>query len=311
MCHQQLNRGFAALTLAAALAGVAGCTGQGITPTAPVIASGAPASTISNAPRGAIISGTVVGVSSRSSVGAQAISLSVTVTGSSSSSIVDNNGRFTLTGVPAGHVDLHFTGPGVDAHLGLDGVPEHATIVITVRVTGSDAHLEGRQGDDDDDDDGEAELSGTIASGSLSGSCAGHNLSFMIGTTKVTTNTSTKFSDGTCESLKAGSRVEVKGTRQTDVSILAASVEGDGEDENEDPEDEVELEGAILAGSIGGACSTYSLSFKVGSTTVRTNAATEFKNVSCASLKAGDSVEVKGSRQPDASVIASRVKREK
>jgi Domain of unknown function (DUF5666) len=220
---------------------------------------------------------------------------------------VDNNGHFLLNGVPAGHVDLHFMGAGVDAHLGLDGVSEHATIVITVRVSGNDARLE----DKHDDDGGEAELSGAIAPGSLSGSCAGHNLSFMVGTTKVVTNPSTKFSDGTCESLKAGSHVQVEGTPQTDGSVLAASVEGDDENENEDPEDEVELEGAIVAGSIGGTCPTNSLSFKVGSTTVRTNAATEFKNVSCASLKAGDSVEVKGTRQPDASVIATRVKPDK
>jgi len=118
-------------------------------------------------------------------------------------------------------------------------------------------------------------------------------------------NASTQFKDGTCESLKNGSQVEAKGTRQTDGSVLATSVEGDDENENDDQENEVELEGAIVAGSIGGACASHSLSFKIGSTTVRTNAATEFKDVSCASLKAGDSVEVKGARQSDASVMAS------
>ena len=55
----------------------------------------------------------------------------------------------------------------------------------------------------------------------------------MVGTTKVTTNASTQFRDATCESLKSGSDVEVKGTRQTDGSVVASSVEGDGEDENE------------------------------------------------------------------------------
>ena len=53
------------------------------------------------------------------------------------------------------------------------------------------------------------------------------------------------------------------------------------------------------------------LSFRVGSTLVRTNASTQFKDTSCAALKAGDSVEVKGSRQADAAVVATRVEKRK
>jgi len=300
-----------ALLFAAAVAGTAGCARKDATPTEPTSASASiPSTTGGNA----TISGTIVGVSSPSSVRAQAVTLTVTVTGSGSSSSVDGSGHFTLTNVPAGHVDLHFMGTGVDAHLGLDNVPDHATVVITVRVNGNDARLEDEhRGDDndenDDNDNGAAEVSGTA--GSFSGTCAAHNLSFLVGATKVTTNASTLFKDGTCESLKTGSHLEVKGARQTDGSILAASVESDDENDDDDQENEVELNGAIVAGSIAGACSANSLSFRVGSTTVKTNAATEFKDVSCASLKAGDSVEVKGTRQSDASVTASRVKREK
>jgi Domain of unknown function (DUF5666) len=157
-----------------------------------------------------------------------------------------------------------------------------------------------------------AELEGRISAGSLAGTCAAHNLSFTVGTTKVVTNASTQFKDARCEALQGNSEVEVKGTRQSDGSILAASVEGDDEDENENENEdrnEAELKGAIAAGSIGGSCAASNLSFRVGSTLVKTNASTQFKDAACASLKAGDSVEVKGARQADNSVLATRVER--
>ena len=158
-----------------------------------------------------------------------------------------------------------------------------------------------------------AEVEGRINAGSLAGSCAAHNLSFTIGTTKVVTNASTQFKDARCEALKGDSKVEVKGTRQSDGSILATSVEGDDDDDEEENEDrnEVELKGAIAAGSLGGSCAASNLSFRVSSTLVKTNGSTQFKDAACASLKAGDSVEVKGARQPDNSVLATRVERKK
>jgi hypothetical protein len=169
----------------------------------------------------------------------------------------------------------------------------------------------------DADNQGAAEVNGTINAGSLSGSCAARNLSFSIGMTRVTTTASTQFRDGTCEALKAGSRDEVKGTRQADNSITAATVEGgDDNDDNDDDHDAdhngaVEVNGTIAAGSLAGACASNSLSFRVGSTLVHTGASTQFKDTSCAALKAGDSVEVKGSRQADAAVLASRVEKRK
>jgi Domain of unknown function (DUF5666) len=159
-----------------------------------------------------------------------------------------------------------------------------------------------------------AEVEGRINAGSLAGSCAAHNLSFTVSTTKVVTNASTQFKDARCEALTGNSEVEVKGTHQSDGSILATSVEGDDEDEDEEENEdrnEVELKGAIAAGSIGGSCAAGNLSFRVSSTLVKTNASTQFKDAACASLKAGDSVEVKGARQADSSVLATRVERKK
>jgi len=308
MFRRLVRRGLVVLALAAA--GTAAC-GQHGGPTEPTSASSPSASAApppAGVRAGATISGTVVGVSSTSTVQTKGISITVSVMGSAISSAVDANGHFILNAVPAGHVDLHFVGNGVDAILGLDGVTERAMLTITVRVSGHDAHLEDGHRDDDQ---GQAELNGPIAAGSLAGSCASRNLSFTVGTTKVVTNASTQFRDGACESLKSGSRVEVKGTRRSDNSVLAASIEGDEEDEDENRPGEVEVKGTIAAGSIKGACSASSLSFTVGSTKVTTNASTRFQDVSCAALQAGDPVEVKGARQTDGSVLASRVERKK
>jgi len=185
-------------------------------------------------------------------------------------------------------------------------------VVITVRVNGNDAHLEDDHGAPTAPGAGQAqaEVEGAINAGSLSGSCTAHTLSFLIGTTKIVTNASTVFRDGTCAGLKSGSRVEVKGTRQPDGSVVAASVESEDEDDDDD-DGEVELNGTIATGSLAGSCSAASLSFRVSSTTVKTNSATRFKDTPCASLKAGDSVEVRGARQSDQSVLASRVERKR
>jgi Domain of unknown function (DUF5666) len=289
--------------IAASVASAIGCSGQNAstTATSPSTRSAdAPPPTSANA-TAATISGTVVGVSTTSGLAAFGMSLTVTVTGTASTSTVDSSGHFMLNNVPPGRVDLHFVGNGIDAHLGLD-VAERATLVIRVSVRGNDAHLE-----DDRDDRGEIE--GRINVGSLTGSCAAHNLSFMVGATKVVTNASTQFKDTRCEALQGNTKVEVKGTRQGDGSILATSVEGD--DDEDDDRNEVELKGPIAAGSIAGSCAANTLSFKIGSTVVQTNAATQFKDAACSALKVGDSVEVKGTRQADGSVLAARVERKK
>ena len=260
--------------------------GRSSSPVAPAAQTSAPS--VPAATAGATISGTVVGVISASQITAsqitaQRVSLSVMVTGTTLAATVDDSGRFTLTNVPVGRVDLHFVGTGVDAHLTLDGVADHATVVITVRVNGNDAHLEDDHGAPTAPGAGQAqaEVEGAINAGSLSGSCTAHTLSFLIGTTKIVTNASTVFRDGTCAGLKSGSRVEVKGTRQADGSVVAASVESEDEDDEEDDgedQGEVRLNGTIATGSLAGSCTAASLSFRVSSTAVKTNSATRFKD---------------------------------
>lgn len=307
MLPQTVSRSLIAVAVAAVATAAAACGGNQSSPVAPTPLSMAP-SLPAGVATGATIAGTVLGAPTNSQYGTQRVPITVSASGSSSAAPIDDNGHFALNNVPAGHVDLHFMGTGIDAHLAVD-VGEHATVAITVRLNGNDAHLEDDHGAPNQGPGNDhAELKGTINAGSLMGTCAAHTLSFTLGTTMVRTSGSTQFTDGTCESLRGGKRVEVKGTPQSDNSILAASVEGDEEEENEDNrQGAVELNGTIAIGSMTGACATSSLSFKVGSTLVKTNASTEFRNTSCASLKVGDSVEVKGARQSDASVLALRV----
>src|SRR5262245_20682632 len=316
MRSHHANRLLMFFAVAAVAAAATGCGDKDTStmPTSPSSNSAAAASPTPANTAGATINGTVVGMSTAASSNfqAQGITLTVTVTGSSATSTVDNSGRFMLTNVPAGRIDLHFVGNGVDAHLPLD-VAERATIAITVRVSGHDAQLEDNHANPGPGNGQQnAELEGRITAGSLAGSCAAHNLSFTVGTTKVLTNASTQFKEARCEALKGGSEVEVKGTRQGDGTILASSIEGDDEDEDENEDrNEAEVKGAIAAGSLGGSCAASNLSFRVGSALVKTNASTQFKDATCVSLKAGDSVEVKGARQADNSVLASRVERNK
>jgi Domain of unknown function (DUF5666) len=65
------------------------------------------------------------------------------------------------------------------------------------------------------------ELSGTLSA--KAGTCPA--LTFMVSSTNVATNASTKFKDAACGTLMNGDRVEVEGTRQSNGTVLATQVE--------------------------------------------------------------------------------------
>ena len=84
--------------------------------------------------------------------------------------------------------------------------------------------------DDDDEDDAGAKVEGKISGLAGTGTCPALTFNVVTGTTtttttKVTTNAATKFDDVLCTALANGQVVEVKGTKQTDGSILATKVE--------------------------------------------------------------------------------------
>ena len=75
--------------------------------------------------------------------------------------------------------------------------------------------------DEDDDDNDDNDLEGTI--NGLGGTCP--SVTFFVGSTKVTTNAATRYEDVTCLTLANNQRVEVDGTRATDGSIVATTIE--------------------------------------------------------------------------------------
>jgi uncharacterized protein DUF5666 len=156
---------------------------------------------------------------------------------------------------------------------------------------------------------GRVELKGIIAG--RTGACP--SITFSVGTSTVMTNAATTFDDGACSTLQNGVQVEVEGVRQANDVVLASRVENKTADDDEDDNDDDDRHGgeARLEGSIaglGGACP--SLTFSVSGSTVSTSASTRFDDA-CSSLKNGDRVEVRGVRQTNNVVAASRVEKKK
>ena len=123
-------------------------------------------------------------------------------------------------------------------------------------------------------------------------------------TIKVDSKTVFKSDDKTItlKDLKVGDRVEVKGTKQSDGSILASKVEVENENDHEKSKD-TEIEGIIE--QLGTSSMT------VRGVKVTVDAKTEIRRgnqtVKFADLKLGNRVHVKGLKQADNSVLATEI----
>jgi len=150
--------------------------------------------------------------------------VTVTIVGTDITSLVDGQGDFELTGVPPGDVQLKFSNGGNSALITLSGVAAGDRIHIVVTLNGNNAKIDRdeRDNDDDGEDSEDNEVKGSVSN--LAGTCPA--LTFTVQSTKITTNSSTKFKDS-CSQIANGRRVDVEGTRQTDGSIVASEVEVD------------------------------------------------------------------------------------
>ena len=230
---------FAALSMwTTAVLLATGCGEASFSPTSPSVAPGRGGV---SAATGAVISGTVSGAatplttSSEQATTLATSPVTVTVVGTNISTTIDGSGRFQLTNVPTGDVQLKFTGTGLDATLTVKGIQTGDRIDIRVRMTDSSIRLEaerrerrqGRDDDDDDDDDDdeedrdEDEFKGTVSA--LSGTCPA--ITFTLNGVSVKTTSATRFDDGTCAGVRNNLRVEVHGRRQADGSIQADKIE--------------------------------------------------------------------------------------
>jgi Domain of unknown function (DUF5666) len=176
------------------------------------------------------------------------------------------------------------------------------------QVENEDQHND--QNDDQGNDRQRDEFKGAV--GLIHIANASFDLKLADGSTRlVTTDAQTEF-EGTLHhfvDLATGQRVEVKGAAQADNSILASSVEGENEDENDDANEnnEHEAEGTGTVLSVG--ANSFVLKLGASSVSVTVSSTTVFDGGlhSLADLNAGMLVEVKGQKQSNGSIAATRV----
>ena len=287
------------LVLAAGLSMAAvACGGGSSSMTGPDV----PAVAIPPAAVGATIAGTVEsGAVSSSQVGAASVSgLRVSVTGTELRTTTDDSGRFTLSGVASGRVELRFEGSGIDARLELEGLENGQTLSVTVRVSGSSASRV-------DDHGRETEVRGRLDSvGGSSLVVAGRTVRIDSSTRLLGRNNETVD----LSAFRPGDIVEVEGIPQSDGVLLATKVKLEDQGDDDGPAngigEDVEFTGTISRLD----------PLTVAGRSVRTDGSTRYlgnRNEALTAtdvLRVGNRVEVEGHTQPDGSVFAKKIKLE-
>lgn len=270
-----------------------------------------PSALTGGATSGAVITGTVTGVTSAalaadSGSGSSAGAVTVSVAGTNIASGLDGAGRFRLSGVPNGPVTLQFKGGGIEASLTLN-VASGERIDLTVRVTSTGVRIEAERREHGTD---RTEIEGhitTIDAAARTLRVAGVLVEVPASTVIRQEARTLSFSD-----LRVGDEVEIH-ARLDGSRLIATEIEVEVDDDDDEGDDEddrgdtfVEVEG-IVSG-LTGACP--SLTFTVRTVTVRTNAATRFEDGVCAHVSNGVEVHAKGARQSDGSLLAVRIELE-
>jgi hypothetical protein len=292
--------------LAATIVAVTAC-GGGDASLSPV----GPSRTSSSA--GASISGTVsgTGVTATRALDSGAFSLlatssvTVSIAGTNISTTTDGQGQFTLNNVPEGTVTLNFTAPGSSATITLTGIGPDDKVQISVTLNGNAARVDSEHHSSPGKD--KREFQGRISS--IDSTAKSFQIPGMtIKTTSSTTirhgNRTFQFSD-----LKVGDHIQAKGTVDgTTLTATEIKVEDDNDDNDNEDKNEAEVEG-VVSGSTG---TCPAVTFTVKTTKVTTNSATSFRDGTCADATAnGATVDVKGTKQTDGSILATSVQLEK
>jgi hypothetical protein len=238
----------------------------------------------------------------------------VQVVGTSLSSSVDGTGRFSLTNVPSGNVQLRFSGPNADATMGVGGLAAGQTVTIVVTVSGTQAALVS----DSRSPNAEIPINGTISG--LTGSAAAFE--FTIEGRILRGDAATQFfGDGnradSFTNLTNGARVEAK-TQARDGFFYAVRIHINTPETAPTPtptptptppptppqEESASIEGP-LTGLSGGS---PNLTLAVNGTTVRTSASTDVQRrgdkQDLSTLRLGQTLHVVGVRRADGSIDA-------
>ena len=161
----------------------------------------------------------------------------------------------------------------------------------------------------------ETEITGSVSA--LAGSCP--TVQVTVAGVRFSTNASTVFDQGVCANLRAGATIEVHGVPQADGSIVATRIHFEDEVQPPvaapvpapvpaptpapQPGAEVRFTGQVTA--LSGVCPSIQLT--VSDTRIVTSAVTAFDRDPCSRIVSGSVVEVRGIRQADGSVVATRV----
>lgn len=243
---------------------------------------------------GATISGTVsgAGAAQARALGAGLGGVKVSVEGTDLSATTNGNGAFVLNAVPPGLVRLLFQGNGASGTVDLSEVTQSETIAISVVVNGSSVELESEARTTGS----EAQLEGKIASINYAAR------SMVVGTTTVTVPEGVEITNGyrllAFTDLIVGARIHVKGTRSGE-TITASRILAQ----------QTGLETVTLKGTVSDvAAACPDRTFRFGSTAIAVNRSTIFVQGSCDQIQNGLTLEVKGLRRPDGSILATQVK---
>ena len=207
----------------------------------------------------------------------------------------------TVRGVPVAlTATTTFTAPITCASLAAD-MAVKVTALLTYTASGftvtatnvGPAGDGGEDGDDDDDDEsgtpgtggGGKKARGEGVIGAITGSCP--TLTLIITGTRVSTTGSTTYENGSCETLRQGTKVTIDGELRpggTAVAehIIIRSVPGN------------KLSGDGRVDSVDESTSCPALTFTVRGVKIVTGAATAFTGGECADLRRGSHVDVTG-----------------
>ena len=140
-------------------------------------------------------------------------------------------------------------------------------------------------------------LSGTVVG--VGGACP--TLSLKVGETYVIANSATTFTGGSCGDVRAGASIQVVGTKPADSSIVTATKITITAAAPAPAPAPVTLSGSVIG--VIGTCPALSL--KVSDTYVTTSAATTFSGKSCGAVKAGDLVQIVGTRAANSGIVSA------
>jgi hypothetical protein len=206
-------------------------------------------------------------------------------------------GDFTVK-VPAaavirhGSQTLEFAALKVGDEVEVHGTKDGTTITATeVEIDNGDEV----DGDNSQNDNSTPALTGVVSA--LAGTCP--TVTFVVENTKVSAAAATSYQNGACAAVKNGVHVQVKGNRQADGSVAATRI---SMNQAQNDNSASVLTGAVSA--LAGTCPA--VTFMVENTKVTAAAAT-YERGACAGVKNGMRIQVKGTRQADGSVAATRI----